>query len=74
MAQTNFPYRVDLWDDDGENIVDLLAEVGNLYVAMDTYRAAVKRWPKAMITLRHGARVIEDSRRTHQCHARERIT
>ena len=43
MAQTNFPYRVDLWDDDGENIVDLLAEVGNLDVAMDTYRAAVKR-------------------------------
>jgi hypothetical protein len=28
-----------------------------------TYRAAVARWPGARITLRQGARVIEDSRR-----------
>jgi len=27
------------------------------------YRAAVARWPGARITLRQGARVIEDSRR-----------
>jgi hypothetical protein len=62
MAQTDFLYRVDLWDDDGENIVDLLTEVGNLGIAMDTYRAAMKRWPGAVITLRQGAQVIEDSR------------
>jgi hypothetical protein len=70
IAQTH--YRVDLWDEDGENIVDLLAEVGNFDVAMDTYSAAVKRWPGGVITLRQGARVIEDSRRTHRPHARER--
>jgi hypothetical protein len=28
-----------------------------------TYRAAVARWPRARITLRQGARVIEDSQR-----------
>jgi hypothetical protein len=32
-------------------------------VAEATYRAAVMRWPRARITLRQGARVIEDSRR-----------
>jgi hypothetical protein len=30
---------------------------------MATYRAACERWPTACITLRAGARVIEDSRR-----------
>ena len=29
-----------------------------------TFRAACERWPKATITLRQGARVIEDSRST----------
>ena len=28
-----------------------------------TYRAAVERWPAARVTLRQGARVIEDSQR-----------
>jgi hypothetical protein len=31
-------------------------------VAEATYRAAVARWPAAWITLRQGARVIEDKR------------
>jgi len=34
-----------------------------LFTAEATYRAAVARWPGARITLRQGARVIEDSRR-----------
>jgi hypothetical protein len=33
-------------------------------VAMATYHAARKRWPKAAMTLRQGTWVIEDSRRT----------
>jgi hypothetical protein len=33
-------------------------------VAMATYYAARKRWPKAAMTLRQGAHVIEDSRRS----------
>src|SRR5262249_40473833 len=32
-------------------------------LALTAYRAAVERWPGAPITLRQGARVIEDSRR-----------
>jgi len=34
-----------------------------LQVALATYRAACERWPGTPITLRQGARVIEDSRR-----------
>jgi len=32
-------------------------------LALATYRAACHRWPGIPITLRQGARVIEDSRR-----------
>ena len=32
-------------------------------MALASFRAACERWPKAAITLRQGARVIEDSRR-----------
>ena len=62
---THFNYRIDLWNDTGEIIVDDLAGgVEDFEVAYLTYRAAVKRWPKAVVTLRQGARVIHDSRRT----------
>jgi hypothetical protein len=32
-------------------------------VSLSSYRAACERWPGTRITLRQGARVIEDSRR-----------
>lgn len=40
-----------------------VAGVEDYQVALATYRAAVERWPGTPITLRQGARVIEDSRR-----------
>jgi hypothetical protein len=62
--RTHFAYRIDLWDADGENVVEHLAGVDDSQVAMATYLAACERWPDAPITLRQGARVIQDSRRT----------
>jgi hypothetical protein len=44
---------IDVWD----------AGVDDFEVAEATYRAAVARWPRARITLRQGARVIEDRQR-----------
>jgi hypothetical protein len=61
-ARTHFNYRIDLRNDTGEIIIDNLAGVEDFEVAVATYRAAVKRWPKAIITLRQGVRVIHDSR------------
>ena len=62
--RTHFAHRIDMWDDDGQNIIEHLAGVEDFEVATATYRAARQRWPNAVITLRQGARVIEDSRRT----------
>ena len=51
------------WTPDGESIVEHVAGVEDYQVALATYRAACERWPGTPITLRQGARVIEDSRR-----------
>jgi hypothetical protein len=40
-----------------------VAGVEDYEVALATYHAAIKRWPGTPISLRQGARVIEDSRR-----------
>jgi hypothetical protein len=53
----------DTWTPDGESIVGQVALVEDYKVALATFRAACERWPNTPITLRQGARVIEDSRR-----------
>ena len=60
----HFAYRVDMWDDDGENVVEHLAGVENRDLAVATYRAACLRWPGAGITMRQGMEIIEDSRKS----------
>ena len=42
-------------------IIERIAGVSDYQVAVETYRAAVGRWPGAKITLRNRARVIERS-------------
>jgi len=56
-------FRIDLWDEFGNSIFEHLAGIEDSEVAKATYQAAVKRWPKAVITLRQRARIIYDSRR-----------
>ena len=62
-TRTHFVYRIDIWTKDGKNIVEHLAGLENHIVARAPYRAACERWPNARITLRQGARIVEDSRR-----------
>jgi hypothetical protein len=62
-TRTHFTFRVDARTPDGESIVEHVAGVEDYQVALATYRAACQRCPGAPITLREGARVIEDSRR-----------
>jgi hypothetical protein len=64
-TKTHFTFRVDIWDHSGDSIVEHVAGVDDFEVAEATYRAALARWPAARITLRQGARVIEDSQRLH---------
>jgi hypothetical protein len=50
------PHTIDRWDDaTGENLIEQIAAAGDYLVALETYRAAVKRWPNAKITLRNRA-------------------
>jgi len=62
-TRTHFTFRVDTWTPDGASIVEHVAGIEDYQVALATYRAACERWPGTPITLRQGARVIEDSRR-----------
>jgi hypothetical protein len=62
-TKTYFAFRIDIWDDIGNSIVEHVAGVDDFEVAEATYRAAILRWPAARITLRQGARVVHDSRR-----------
>ena len=62
-TRTHFAFRIDTWTADGETIVEHVASVEDYEVAVATFRAACERWPGIPITLRKGARVIEDSRR-----------
>jgi hypothetical protein len=53
-GMADHPHTIDRWDDaTGENLVEQIAGVGDYLVALATYKAAVKRWPKDKITLRN---------------------
>jgi hypothetical protein len=62
-TRTHFAFRVDVWTPDGESIVEHIAGIEDYQVAVATFRAACERWPGVPITLRQGARMIDDSRR-----------
>jgi len=51
-TKTHFAFRVDIWDDAGDNIVEHIAGIDDFETAVATYWGAVRRWPKAKITLR----------------------
>jgi hypothetical protein len=58
----DYTHTIDRWDEaTGESLIERIAGVSDYLVALETYRAAVKRWPGAKITLRNRARVIEQS-------------
>ena len=62
-TKADFAYCIDRWDPSG-NVVQRVADVDDLAVALATYQAACKRWPGNCFTLRQGSRVIADSRQT----------
>jgi hypothetical protein len=58
VTRTHFLDRIDMWTIDGEHVIEHLAGIEDLQLAMTTYRAACQRWPGTVITLRQGAQVI----------------
>jgi hypothetical protein len=63
VTRTHFLYRIDMWTIDGEQVIEHLSGIEDAQLALPPYQAACKRWPGAAITLRQGAKVIEDNRR-----------
>jgi hypothetical protein len=57
--QDPFSFRIDVWDDQGNSIVQHVAD--DFETAVAPYWAACRRWPKAKITLRQGARIVHRS-------------
>jgi hypothetical protein len=64
VTRTHFAYRIDRWDHAGNQVMDHVAGVEDLILARATFELACTRWPGETITLRQGARIIEDSRKT----------
>ena len=59
------PRTIDRWNDaTGENLIEHIAAVGHYLVPLETYRAAVKRWPKDKITLATGHGCLSGRGRT----------
>jgi hypothetical protein len=52
------PFRVELWDEGFNHLLETLAATGDYLTAKAAYEAAVKRRPGEPIMLRDRARVI----------------
>jgi hypothetical protein len=57
-TKTYFAFRIDVWDDTGNNLVEHLAGLDDYAMAVAAYRIAVKNRPTDKITLRQGIRVV----------------
>ena len=57
-TKTHFAFRVDIWDDAGNSIVEYVAGVDDFEVAEATFPALASG---ARITLRQGIRIVHDT-------------
>jgi hypothetical protein len=64
VTESHFAYRIDRWDDPKGNVIQHVADLDDLTVALATYEAARKLWPDNCVILRQGPRVVADSRQT----------
>lgn len=55
-------FRVEIWTADGQSVEEVIAACSNQLVARAAFERAVQYYPKAMIRLRHRARVIKENR------------
>jgi hypothetical protein len=59
----DFPFPVELWDDNDSHIEEVLALASDYATAKSAYEQAIKRRPGRIVTLRQKTRVLADSRR-----------
>jgi hypothetical protein len=62
----DLPYKVEIWDEAGETILQVVAVTASPAIGYAAYYAATREFPGRAITLRHEGRVISRwSARTH---------
>ena len=65
-------FNVEMWDDEGMRIVEVMASCGNVIVAIGAFEAALTQRKGRYLLLRHGARVLRRSPFAEFVDARER--
>jgi hypothetical protein len=67
VEQMRIQHRIDVWAEPGQGggIIETLAIISDHNMALAAYRQAVAERPRARITMRHGARIIEQTHREY---------
>lgn len=65
-ALETLSYAVEVWSDDGNHLIEILARVSNFEIATAAYWAALRVRPKDYLILRQGAMVIRERRAVRQ--------
>jgi hypothetical protein len=55
-------FAVELWAVDGNACLEVLATAGAYHLANAAFEEAVRRYPGQRLMMRHGIRVVRDSR------------
>jgi hypothetical protein len=64
--QFDLPYSVELWDEHDKHVEELIALIGDYWVARAANEEAVKGRPERIETLRQKTRLLADSRRKNR--------
>jgi len=54
----HLPYKVEIWDDGGDSVEQVLAVTANASIGYAAYYAATREFPDRKITLRHKNSVV----------------
>lgn len=59
FSASDLPYVVELWDDSGTRVDEVIAAGRSIELGRAAYREAVNRYPSRVIRLRYALRFIE---------------
>jgi hypothetical protein len=59
--KTHFQFRLQVWDANGDNVVEHVIGTDDFAVAQSIYRGALMRWPNSRVILRQGPHAVYDS-------------
>ena len=62
VLRTELPFKVEAWTKSGQEVDRLRATASNVVNARAAYSAALSLYENEKITLRHGARVIAETK------------